>query len=209
MKSNNRTTVRSYPSFIEIARRAQIVGCAIDAIAELGFAKASLDQIALRAGVSKGVISYHFATKDELIRQVVTEVFDAGRQFMEPRILAATTATDRLRTYIESNLAFMATHRKQLAALLDIAANARTANGSPVIGAAFFAPRLQGTMDLLRAGQESGEFRAFDRRVMALTLIHAIDGIPPLMAAEPTLDLAAHAAELTMIFVLATRKEMP
>ena len=39
-------------SFIEIARRKQIIECAIDAIAELGFAQASLAQIAKRAGVS-------------------------------------------------------------------------------------------------------------------------------------------------------------
>lgn len=50
--------VRGEPTFIEAARRAQIVQCASDAIDELGFERASLAEIAKRAGISKSVISY-------------------------------------------------------------------------------------------------------------------------------------------------------
>ena len=50
-------------SFIEKARRTQIIECAIETIAEVGYAQASLGQIAKRAQISKGVISYHFANK--------------------------------------------------------------------------------------------------------------------------------------------------
>ena len=56
-------------SFIEEARRAQIISSAIEVIAELGFARASLAQIARHAGISKGVISYHFAGGEVLIAQ--------------------------------------------------------------------------------------------------------------------------------------------
>src|SRR5579885_966269 len=82
------TGEREAPSFIESARRAQIVECAIDAIAALGYPRASLAQIARRARISKGVISYYFADKDELIRQVVHEVLTAFDSYMRPRIEA-------------------------------------------------------------------------------------------------------------------------
>ena len=49
------------------------------AIAELGFAQASLAQIAKRAGVSTGVILYYFAGKDDLIRAVIAHIFATGR----------------------------------------------------------------------------------------------------------------------------------
>jgi hypothetical protein len=39
---------------------------AIDTIAEVGCARASLGRTAERFGVSKGLISYHFAGRDEL-----------------------------------------------------------------------------------------------------------------------------------------------
>src|SRR6202453_4771003 len=46
-------------TFIETARRAQIVAAAIDTIAELGYAQASFARIADRVGISRGLISYH------------------------------------------------------------------------------------------------------------------------------------------------------
>jgi hypothetical protein len=69
--------------------------------------------------------------------------------------------------------------------------------------------RLAGLEELLYAGQRSGEFRPFNTRVMALTIIQAIDGVPPLLQREPALDLKLHAEELATIFSLATRKPSP
>ncbi len=47
-------------TFLQSARRAQLVDAAIDALADLGAEQASLVQIAERAGVSRGVVNYHF-----------------------------------------------------------------------------------------------------------------------------------------------------
>src|ERR1700722_17749762 len=98
-----RAKVKSAPpptrSLAEAARRAQIVDCAIDAIAEMGFAKASVDQIARLAGVSKGVITYHFPKKQEIVDAIIEKVVAAGRAYMEPRIMAETSAAGRLRAY--------------------------------------------------------------------------------------------------------------
>ena len=60
-------TTTGQKSFIEQARREQIVDAAIDVLYESGFAAASLGAIAERIGVSKGVLSYHFAGKRELL----------------------------------------------------------------------------------------------------------------------------------------------
>ena len=47
-------------TFTDLARRAQIAQCAAEAIAEVGYADASMAEIARRAGVAKSVVSYHF-----------------------------------------------------------------------------------------------------------------------------------------------------
>lgn len=65
-------------TFPSAARRAQFAA-AIDTIAEVGHARASLGRIAERVGVSKGVISYHFAGKDELVQEVIADVAAKGR----------------------------------------------------------------------------------------------------------------------------------
>ena len=194
-------------SVAETARRAQIVDCAIDTIAELGFANASVDQIARRVGVSKGVITYHFPSKDEIVDAVVAKVTAAGRAYMEPRIMAETSAAGRLRAYIVSDLEFIDANRKALIALVEIAMGTRRADGSVIIGAEMLAERVASLEELLRAGQRTNEFRRFNTRVMALTIIQAIDGVPPLLAREPDLDVKLHAKELATVFALATRKE--
>lgn len=92
-------------TFIEEARRSQIVACALDVIAEEGYGRASLARIAARAGISKGVISYHFADKDELMMQAIVAVYTDAAVAMGTRIQAQTTAPAALRASIETNLA--------------------------------------------------------------------------------------------------------
>ena len=85
--------------------------------------------------------------------------------------------------------------------------SARRADGSLVIGPESLAQRAANLEELLRAGQRSGEFRRFNTRVMALTILQAIDGVPLLLTREPDLDVKLHAKELATVFALATRKQ--
>jgi TetR/AcrR family transcriptional regulator, fatty acid metabolism regulator protein len=192
-------------TFIAVARRRQIVECAVEAIAALGYAEASLARIAERAGISKGVISYHFRCKEELIREVVTHVFEAGGAFMLPRILAQSGATEMLRAYIESNLAFMRANRTAVLALAEILGNARTPDGRPLFALSEYEPVVASLEELLRRGQQAGELRACNPRVLAITIRAAIDAVPAQLAADPDLDVEAYARELATVFELATR----
>src|SRR4051794_24720133 len=62
-------------------RPGEIVGAAMAVFAERGFAAARLDEIARRAGVSKGALYLYFETKEDLFRAVV-------HQAIAPNILA-------------------------------------------------------------------------------------------------------------------------
>jgi len=55
------------------ARPGEIIEAALDVFADHGFAQARLDDIAERAGVSKGSIYLHFSSKEDLFRAVVTK----------------------------------------------------------------------------------------------------------------------------------------
>ena len=54
-------------------RPAEIVGAALAVFAEKGFAAAKLEDIARRAGVSKGAVYLYFETKEEVFRAVVEQ----------------------------------------------------------------------------------------------------------------------------------------
>ena len=56
------------------ARPSEIIAAALEVFAEKGFAAAKLDEIAARAGVSKGALYLYFETKDDLFRAVVQEM---------------------------------------------------------------------------------------------------------------------------------------
>lgn len=170
-------------------------------IAEAGYQSATFAQIARRAGLSStGLISYHFDGRDELIREVVAEILTKLGAHMQHRMASASSAADALRIYIEANAEFTGSHRTDMTALLAIFlgggfpydANTDQAVVSPVA-------------DILRRGQDSGEFRAFDPKVMATLVQRAVDGLPFLLAADPSVDPLAYGAEVATTFNIATR----
>ncbi len=194
-------------TFTENARRKQIVAAAIDTIAELGFAQASLARIAERIGISKGVISYHFAGKDDLIRQVAIDIVEAGRAYMIPRILAESTGPATLRAYIESNLGFMREHRNYMVAIVEILRNGGlTTNGRQRFDGRDVDVATQLLEELLaRLQVEGGLRRDFDPGVMAVAIRAAIDSVPHRLVLDPGLDVDHYAREIATIFDLATR----
>lgn len=199
MQANTEAGART---FTENARRAQIVAAAIETIAEVGYLRASFAQIAKRAGLSStGLISYHFAGKDELMQEVVSEVHRAMSEFMADRMRDPDSSAVALRTYIEANVQFIGTHRPQMTALLQI-----FMNGAFHYDTSDELAAVSPVEALLGEGQRSGEFRQFDLTVMATLIQRAVDGLPMLMAAVPELDLETYASEVATTFDLATRR---
>ncbi|MFD0775596.1 TetR/AcrR family transcriptional regulator [Streptomonospora algeriensis] len=196
MRSESSPGSQKKRSFIEEARRAQIVSAAITTIAETGYPGASLSRIAQRAGISKGVISYHFAGKDELMEQVVERVYTEIAEFVLPRVAEAPDERAALRSLILAVADYMRGHRERLVALGGIFNGMQTPEGNRRYGFAANEPIYRSTEEMLRAGQDRGLFRAFDVRVIAVTLQAAIDGMFGYWATYPDHDLEAHAAEL-------------
>jgi len=194
-------------TFTETARRAQIVAAAVDTLAELGYAQTSLARIAERIGVSKGVISYHFASKEELLQAVFADVLARAGQYVRPRVEAESTARGRLRAVIESNVAFMGEYRRDMVALFEVAVNTRRADSSPNPAVAEMSrDAAVATTRLLASGQAAGEFRAdFDPRAMAMAIRAAIDAVPPTLARDPGFDAGHYGRELADLFDIATR----
>ena len=194
-------------TFTESARRAQIVDVAIQVVATVGYAKTSFARIAKAAGLSStGIISYNFAGKDDLMREVVAEAFRPAEAYILPRVETAVGARARLRAYIEASTALLAAHPNHLRALIEVAGNL------PQDGAdrAALIARVDATLDFhtnyIREAQAAGEFRAFDPRVMVIAIQGAIDAVVARKTREPDLDAAACGRELADLFDHATRK---
>src|SRR6201993_4193863 len=82
------------------ARPAEILTAALDCFAERGFAATRLDDVAQRAGVTKGTLYLYFDSKEELFKAVVAQALvpnlERGEALIseaaEPRSAAALLA---------------------------------------------------------------------------------------------------------------------
>ncbi len=69
--------------------RDRIVIAAVVEFAEHGFAASSTREIAARAGVTQGLLTYHFASKDDLWRAAADRIFSALGSELQIRPVAA------------------------------------------------------------------------------------------------------------------------
>ena len=189
-------------SFVSNARRAQIVAAAIETLAEVGYANTSLARIAARLGISKGVISYHFAGKDDLIAEIVSQVLQRAWAYIQPRIEAQTTGPEMLRAYIESHFEFMRDNPNQLSAVVEIVRATIAGAKSPFTGDRDGAVHM--LAELLTRFQAAGDLRAdFDPNAMAIAIRAVIDAAPGRLA-DPAFDIDQYAREAVTSFDRAT-----
>ena len=192
-------------SFIEQARRAQIVNAAIDVLYESGFAAASLGAIAERIGVSKGVLSYHFAAKSELLREVIADVLTEASEYMRPRIEAASSYMDALRIYVTSNLEYIGAHRRKIMAFTEIVNGMPPGGSEPPPYGEGHQQAVESLQQLLEAGQAAGEFGEFSAYVAAVSVRASIDALSGLLRFDPAMDVGVYGAQLLGLYERAVR----
>ena len=193
-------------TFTQRKRRDQLVDCAIDAIVDLGFQGMSVGEVGRRAGVSKGVVSYHFAAKDDLIYEVVKQIFDSITDFLESR-LRRTSPETFVADYITAWVNYYRIHARYMLAIGEIWSNFRDETGHPHFGDQAVAGELAIVQRVLELGQADGSRGQFSARVMAVSIKAALDALLGQLASDPDLDLEAYGAELVGLFERASRPD--
>jgi TetR/AcrR family fatty acid metabolism transcriptional regulator len=191
-------------TFTQGARRAQLVGCAIEALVEVGYQQASVAEVARRAGVSKGVVTYYFPARDELIWAVVATVFASITEQVGDR-LDDVPPRRFVAVYLGAWVDYYRTHRREMMAIAEIWTSFRDADGRPHLDARTLGQERALVEAALVAGQAEGALGVFSPRVMAVTLKAALDGLLAQLALDPDLDLDAYRDELIALFDRATR----
>ncbi|HEY2225894.1 TetR/AcrR family transcriptional regulator [Actinomycetospora sp.] len=200
-------------TFTETARREQIVRAAVDTLAELGYADTSLGKIARTAGLSSvGMISYYFAGKAELMSEVVATVLATAEEIVAPRVAAESSAVARFRVYVEASLEWVAAHRTEAVALIEITVGSRRPERSDdmEVGATEIVADLvaRAQTELASRRESSGDPgpESIAPHVVAVAVRGAINGAVghslrrrPGPGADP--ELAAEGARLAELFV--------
>jgi|SRR5690606_13552973 len=89
---------------MEAVRRRQLIEATIDTIHEVGFASASLQSIARRAGVSPGLVAHYFRDKEGLLEATLRQLAGDLGQGAAQRLAAASTPYERLLAVVQANL---------------------------------------------------------------------------------------------------------
>ncbi len=165
-------------TFIEEARRKQLIEVAIETIASEGFVNTSLADIAKRADISKGVISYHFDSKDELINAVIRDLLRAQFSYIRAKVEeAGESPRERLRTYIRASFEHMAEHRDRATAQIDLWGSFTSIEAKHDFNQTVYNPCRRYLSEIVKAGQERGEMKAGESLTLASIIQGTIDGL--------------------------------
>ncbi len=152
-------------------RPKQILEAALEVFGERGLSDSRLDDIAKRAGLSKGTIYLYFPNKEELFREVVRNTVVSNIETSEQEISAMSgSATDALRRSLRAYWTFI---RSAKFAPLFRLIHAEIQNFPDL--AKFYAEevvsrRLRLIASIIERGIGSGEFRPVDPFVAARML---------------------------------------
>ena len=161
-------------------RPAEITQAAMETFAEHGYAAARVDDVAKRAGISKGLLYLYFKTKEELFKAVI-------RSVVVPRIDALKTAITDSDLSVEEFLrgSFLEFIQKLPDSPARIVVRLLVAEGPkhPDLTAYYYEHVVSGGMDALRQiinkGVKQGEFRKsqldeFPQLILAPVLVSII-----------------------------------
>jgi AcrR family transcriptional regulator len=164
----------------EEARRAALIAAALDCVAEGGLAEATVRAIALRAGVTQGLIRHYFPSKDDLIAAAYQSLMDRLSGEAEAAIAeAGEDPAARLAAFVRGALGSAATDPRLLAAWAGfVGAMHRTPALRRLHEASYrgFRARLEGLIAEARAA--SGRpVRAAAVRRQAIAVNAVLDGL--------------------------------
>jgi AcrR family transcriptional regulator len=100
--NRERISRRQVDKFAE--RRAELAGAALQTLAELGYARTSLREIAQNSQFSHGMLHYYFSDKEELLTHCVRQ-YEAACVTRYDEIVAATESAEELKREFSTAMA--------------------------------------------------------------------------------------------------------
>ena len=153
-------------------RPDEIVQAALAVFAERGFASARLDDIARRAGISKGALYLYFETKEDIFRAVVSRAIAPNIQAIRAMAAAHPGPLSSLMRGVTTQMAAMA-EASPLAGVMKMVIG--EARNFPELARVWHdelvAHALGAVVEAVLSAQARGEVKPGDARIYALQLI--------------------------------------
>jgi AcrR family transcriptional regulator len=184
---------------------ARIVEAMRQSVAVRGAAGSTFDQVAREAGVSRGLLHYHFGTKEKLLAEVVRRDSEIRLEHLGTELASASTVAEVIDALVRSLEELIERDPGFVALMFELFTSGRR---NPEIATEFAAlQRATRThvAELLAARQREGVIRLTDEpEAVAAVLLSLADGLALRLLGEPEHDhgptlAAATAAARTLI----------
>lgn len=189
-------------------RRQQIIDATIRVMAAKGWNETSIDEITREAGVSRGLVAYHFKDKAQLLAGVLARSRETFAAAVAEAVASSSDPVEQLRSVTRSAILMARDDPASYEIFLHFSASARS---DPELGAqvrSLYRSFRLATADGIRRGQASGHFRPVDADIAAARHIGAIIGIALQWLLDPdAFDLEAAAADAEDALIAAVSRE--
>src|SRR5215471_15245093 len=162
---------------IEAERRLALLKAAFREVAEKGFSNVTLEDIAARAGVSKGVTLYYFSSKEDLFRELFGWLIDSIHERMREAVAAADDPVEKVRALVALIFPSPSKNRAFFRAYVDFCGLAARREAFRVIDERFYAGCREVDSGIVEEGIRRGVFLARDPGETASTLRAIFDGL--------------------------------
>lgn len=161
----------------EAERRLALLKAAFREVAEKGFSEVTLEDIARRAQVSKGVTLYYFDSKEDLFRQLFGWLIDSIHQRMREAVGAVEDPVEKVRALVALIFPSPSKNRAFFRAYVDFCGLASRRESFRQIDERFYSGCREIDRGIVDEGMRRGVFSVRDPDEAASTLRAIFDGL--------------------------------
>ena len=161
----------------ESERRLLLLKAAFREVAEKGFSEVTLDDIARRAGVSKGVTLYYFDSKEDLFRELFGWLIDSIHGRMREAVAAESEPVAKVRALVALIFPSPSKNRAFFRAFVDFCGLAARRESFREVNERFYAGCREIDGGIVEDGMRRGVFVVRDPREAGSTMRAIFDGL--------------------------------
>ena len=205
----DKTKTPKYQKLPEEVRRASIVDAALTLFSSLGYQGTRMDDVAARAGLTKGGVYFHFKNKQQLFEAVIDDRIQRLETYLRELCETTGDVCQRIRLFFQilvsemlENVARSDLQEDYYPGALELFLESMKLKSRTGRIRSLFAGARRELARMVRDGQEQGIFGPVDPELAAASAVAMTDGLYIQFVMDPkALDLVSSGERMADLFL--------
>lgn len=158
-------------------RKSQIVQATVECISTMGYNNFSMQDVARKANVSKGIIHYYFLNKDDLMMAVLNKVASDIEELISQSTGDVEDPARKLEIFVEIGMGIVRTKREYYQVSMDFWTQINQKPEVQSLIANHYDQFRKACRDIIQDGVKSGAFQKVDPVGYSAAIVGMMDGI--------------------------------